>query len=118
MGGYKVQGRAPIAAKVLLEDAIAIAEAGCFAIVLEGLPNALATEITASVPVPTIGIGAGASCDGQVLVFHDIVGMSGTRAPRFVRQYAQLEHLAADAVARWANDVRRRQFPNEDETYK
>jgi 3-methyl-2-oxobutanoate hydroxymethyltransferase len=117
MGGYRVQGRHRDAAKLLVEDAIAIADAGCFAIVLEGIPEDLAAEVTEAVPVPTIGIGAGGGCDGQVLVFHDIVGLGGARAPRFVRRYADLEALAGQAVAQWAGDVRARRFPAAEETY-
>jgi 3-methyl-2-oxobutanoate hydroxymethyltransferase len=117
MGGYRVQGRHRDAAKLLVEDAIAIADAGCFAIVLEGIPEGLAAEVTEAVPVPTIGIGAGGGCDGQVLVFHDIVGLGGARAPRFVRRYADLEALAGQAVAQWAGDVRARRFPAAEETY-
>ena len=117
MGGYRVQGRARHDAKLLLEDAIAIAEAGCFAIVLEGVPDGLGAEITKTVPVPTFGIGAGPSCDGQVLVFHDLVGLSGTQVPRFVRRYADLGSQATEAVSRWADDVRRSRFPSPAETY-
>ena len=117
MGGYRVQGRLPADAKLLIEDAIAISEAGCFALVLEGIPEDLAAEVTEVVPVPTFGIGAGASCDGQVLVFHDIVGWGGPRAPRFARQYADLAGQATEAVAKWAADVRQRQFPGPAETY-
>jgi 3-methyl-2-oxobutanoate hydroxymethyltransferase len=117
MGGFRVQGRRPDEAKVLIEDAIAIADAGCFAIVLEGIPEDLATEVTRAIPVPTIGIGAGGGCDGQVLVFHDIVGFGGGRTPRFARRYADLDELAGRAVARWAADVRTRLFPSADETY-
>jgi 3-methyl-2-oxobutanoate hydroxymethyltransferase len=118
MGGFRVQGRNRADGKMLVEDAIAIADAGCFAIVLEGIPEDLAAEITRSVPVPTIGIGAGGECDGQVLVFHDIVGLGGRRAPRFVRRYADLESLAGQALARWAGDVRAHRFPSADETYR
>jgi 3-methyl-2-oxobutanoate hydroxymethyltransferase len=117
MGGYRVQGRRRDEAKLLVEDAIAIADAGCFAIVLEGIPEDLAAEVTRSVPVPTIGIGAGDACDGQVLVFHDLVGLSGARLPRFARRYAELESLAGEAVARWAADVRAHRFPAAGETY-
>jgi 3-methyl-2-oxobutanoate hydroxymethyltransferase len=117
MGGYRVQGRDRAAAKVLVEDAIAITDAGCFAVVLEGIPEDLAAEITEAVPVPTIGIGAGDGCDGQVLVFHDIVGLGGARLPRFARRYADLEGLAVDAVSQWATDVRERRFPSASETY-
>jgi 3-methyl-2-oxobutanoate hydroxymethyltransferase len=117
LGGYRVQGRRPEHAKLLIEDAIAISEAGCFAIVLEGVPEEVATEITQAVPVPTLGIGAGRSCDGQVLVFHDVVGMGGPRVPRFARQYADLEASATDALSRWAADVRAGRFPSAEETY-
>ncbi len=117
MGGYKVQGRQPEAAKMLMEDALAITDAGCFAIVLEGVPEDVAADITGAVPVPTIGIGAGPACDGQVLVFHDLVGLSGARLPRFARRYAQLEQLATSAVERWAQDVRQGRFPSPDEIY-
>lgn len=118
MGGFRVQGRQPAEAKLLLEDAIALVESGCFSIVLEGVPEELAREITSVVAVPTFGIGAGAGCDGQVLVFHDIVGLSGTRPPRFARQYAQLEDLATTAISQWADDVRARRFPSPAETYR
>jgi 3-methyl-2-oxobutanoate hydroxymethyltransferase len=117
MGGYRVQGRRRDEAKVLVEDAIAIADAGCFAIVLEGIPEDLAAEVTQAVPVPTIGIGAGDGCDGQVLVFHDVVGLGGPRLPRFARRYADLESLATQALADWAADVRAHRFPSADETY-
>jgi 3-methyl-2-oxobutanoate hydroxymethyltransferase len=117
MGGYRVQGRQPGDAKLFVEDAIAISEAGCFAIVLEGMPDEVAAEITREVQVPTFGIGAGPSCDGQVLVFHDIVGMAGPRVPRFARQYADLETLAGEALANWAADVRGGRFPSASETY-
>ncbi len=117
MGGFRVQGREPAAAKVLVEEAIALAEAGCFAIVLEGMPARVAEEVTRAVTVPTFGIGAGNSCDGQVLVFHDIVGLGGPRAPRFARQYADLEALARQAVSDWSADVRSRRFPSASETY-
>jgi len=117
MGGFRVQGRRPDQAKLLVEDAIAISESGCFAIVLEGIPEGVAAEITEAVPVPTIGIGAGRACDGQVLVFHDIVGLGGTRAPRFARRYGDLEALAGQAVAQWAADVRGERYPSANETY-
>jgi len=117
MGGYRVQGRLRSDAKVLVEDAIAIADAGCFAIVLEGIPEELAAEVTQAVPVPTFGTGAGRSCDGQVLVFHDIVGLGGARVPRFARRYADLESLASQAISEWAGDVRARRFPAPSEAY-
>ncbi|HXW80826.1 MAG TPA: 3-methyl-2-oxobutanoate hydroxymethyltransferase, partial [Acidimicrobiales bacterium] len=117
MGGYRVQGRSSADAKLLLEDAIAITEAGCFALVLEGIPDDLAGEITQVVAVPTIGIGAGPSCDGQVLVFHDLVGLSGRPPPRFARQYADLGSQAANALSAWAADVRAGRFPGPGESY-
>jgi 3-methyl-2-oxobutanoate hydroxymethyltransferase len=118
MGGFRVQGRTAPAAKLLVEDAIALSEAGCFAIVVEGVPEDLGAEVTAAVPVPVIGIGAGARCDGQVLVFHDIVGLNGAKLPRFARQYAHLGDLAAEALERWAGDVRSRAFPAAEESYR
>jgi 3-methyl-2-oxobutanoate hydroxymethyltransferase len=117
MGGYKVQGREADAAARLLDDAQAIAEAGVFSIVLEGIPAALAAKVTASVPVPTIGIGAGAGCDGQVLVVHDLLGMIPGPVPKFVRRYADLHAAATEGIKRWAADVRARTFPSSEETY-
>jgi 3-methyl-2-oxobutanoate hydroxymethyltransferase len=90
LGGFKVQGREAAAARSIAEDARALAEAGCFAVVLECIPDALAAEITREVSIPTIGIGAGAACDGQVLVFHDVLGLTRDLKPRFVRRYAEL----------------------------
>ncbi|MGC8626917.1 MAG: 3-methyl-2-oxobutanoate hydroxymethyltransferase [Acidimicrobiales bacterium] len=117
MGGFRVQARDPAAAKALIDDAVAISEAGCFAIVLEGVPSSVAEQVTRAVPVPTFGIGAGPSCDGQVLVFHDVVGMNGGRTPRFARRYADLEALARQAVSQWAADVRSGNFPAPSEIY-
>ena len=117
MGGFKVQAKEFDAARILLDDAVALAEAGCFSIVLECVPDAVATTVTEAVPVPTIGIGAGASCDGQVLVFHDLLGLNGGRPPKFVRRYADLRADATAAVARFADDVRSGQYPSEAETY-
>jgi 3-methyl-2-oxobutanoate hydroxymethyltransferase len=117
MGGFKVQAKEFDAARVLLDDAVALAEAGCFSIVLECVPDAVATMVTEAVPVPTIGIGAGASCDGQVLVFHDLLGLNGGRAPKFVRRYADLRTDATTAVAAFADDVRSGRYPSEAETY-
>ena len=118
MGGFKVQAKAADEAKVLVSDAITLAESGCFALVLEGVPAELAAEVTRCVPVPTIGIGAGAACDGQVLVFHDIVGWSGQRVPRFVRRYGEVEVVVAEALATWAGAVRSGRFPSEQEAYR
>jgi 3-methyl-2-oxobutanoate hydroxymethyltransferase len=117
MGGFKVQAKEFDAARVLLDDAVALAEAGCFSIVLECVPDALAATVTEGVPVPTIGIGAGVQCDGQVLVFHDLLGLNGGRAPKFVRRYADLRGDATAAVSRFADDVRSGRYPSEAETY-
>jgi 3-methyl-2-oxobutanoate hydroxymethyltransferase len=117
MGGFKVQGKDLDAAKALVEDAQALATAGCFAIVLEGIPDVVAQLITESVSVPTIGIGAGAQCDGQVLVFHDVLGFDERRPPKFVRRYAALQADATSALAEWAADVRSGRFPTDAETY-
>jgi 3-methyl-2-oxobutanoate hydroxymethyltransferase len=117
MGGYKVQGREQDAAAGLLDDAKAIAEAGVFSIVLEGIPSGLAERITGAVGVPTIGIGAGVRCDGQVLVIHDMLGMLPGTVPKFVRRYADLHGVATEAIRRWAADVRAGGFPSSDETY-
>jgi 3-methyl-2-oxobutanoate hydroxymethyltransferase len=117
MGGYKVQAKTADDAAALLDDAKAIVEAGVFSIVLEGIPSALAAGVTAAVAVPTIGIGAGAACDGQVLVIHDMLGMLPGSVPKFVRRYADLHATATDAIRRWADDVRARSFPSNDESY-
>jgi 3-methyl-2-oxobutanoate hydroxymethyltransferase len=117
MGGYKVQGRAKDAADALVADAEALAEAGVFSIVLEGIPSELAARVSASVAVPTIGIGAGPSCDGQVLVIHDMLGMLPGPVPKFVRRYADLHALSTEAIRRWADDVRAKTFPSSEETY-
>ncbi len=117
MGGFKVQGRGGEAIARLQEDASALADAGVFAIVLEGIPDRVAQSITESVPVPTIGIGAGRECDGQVLVFHDLLGLGHLPVPRFVRQYASLAQDASAAIGRWADDVRDGSFPSDDESY-
>jgi 3-methyl-2-oxobutanoate hydroxymethyltransferase len=117
MGGYKVQGRADEAIARLHDDAAALTSAGVFSIVLEGIPDQVARSITESVAVPTIGIGAGPGCDGQVLVFHDLLGLGHLPTPRFVRQYASLAQDASQAIARWAADVRDGSFPNTAESY-
>ena len=119
LGGFKVQGKELDAAKVLVDDAVALADAGVFAIVLECVPDGVARMVTESVPVPTIGIGAGRHCDGQVLVWHDVLGFAGTdrRAPKFVRQYAALEHDATAALERFCDDVRTGRYPSSAETY-
>ena len=117
MGGYKVQGRKDSRAERLLGDARALEEAGVFSMVLEGMPVALADRITAAVHVPTIGIGAGGGCDGQVLVIHDLLGMLPGSVPKFVRQYADAHTDLAAAVRRWAGDVRDRSFPADEGSY-
>lgn len=117
MGGYKVQGREAVAAGELRKDAEALAEAGCFAIVLEGVPDALAERVTAEIDIPTIGIGAGPACDGQVIVLHDLLGLAGRNVPKFVRRYAELGRTATEAVRDWAADVRAGTYPSEAESY-
>lgn len=117
MGGYRVQGRNLDAAHSLIDDAHALVDAGVFALVLEGIPEVLAEVVTREIPVPTIGIGAGKVTDGQVLVFHDVLGLGGGRYPKFVRSYADLRSEAIDALRTYAADVENGAFPNEDETY-
>jgi 3-methyl-2-oxobutanoate hydroxymethyltransferase len=116
-GGYRVQAQQLEGVETLVDDARALADAGCFAIVLEGVPAEVARLVTDSVPVPTIGIGAGPHCDGQVLVFHDLLGLEDRIAPRFVRRYASLKADAVAAVSAYAADVRARRFPNDAESY-
>ena len=110
-GGFKVQGKRAEAARQLLDEAAALEDAGCFAIVLEAIPAPLAAAITARVSVPTIGIGAGADCDGQVLVLHDMLGLYSEFTPRFVKRYAELGTLMEQAVRDYAEEVRSGAFP-------
>ena len=117
LGGFKVQGRQASAAHALVDDALALADAGCFAIVLECVPDGVARAVTQAVPVPTIGIGAGPWCDGQVLVFHDLLGLEDRIAPKFVRRYAALKADAVTAMAAYADDVRSGRFPSDEESY-
>ena len=117
MGGYRVQGKQVEAARALIADARALDDAGVFSIVLEGVPDVLAELITKEVGVPTIGIGAGPKVDGQVLVFHDLLGLGAGRIPKFVRQYADLGEIAVAAVTRFFEDVQKGDFPAEAETY-
>jgi 3-methyl-2-oxobutanoate hydroxymethyltransferase len=117
LGGFKVQGRQANTAREILEDAVALSQAGCFALVLECVPQSLAREITEAVPVPTIGIGAGPYCDGQVLVFHDVMGWNRQFQPKFVRRYADLSTTIADAAKHFARDVKDGSFPNEQESF-
>jgi 3-methyl-2-oxobutanoate hydroxymethyltransferase len=116
-GGYRVQGRVPEDALALELDAKALDAAGCFAIVLEGMPDLLAEKITESVEIPTIGIGAGPRTDGQVLVIHDLLGMSGRPPAKFVRRYANLGEVAQEAIRSFASDVRDGSYPSDDESY-
>jgi 3-methyl-2-oxobutanoate hydroxymethyltransferase len=116
-GGWKVQGKTLDAARQIVDDAVALADAGCFAVVLECVPDAVARLVTDSIPVPTIGIGAGRHCDGQVLVYHDLLGLQDWLRPKFVRRYANLHADAVAAVERFAADVRDGSFPSSDETY-
>jgi 3-methyl-2-oxobutanoate hydroxymethyltransferase len=117
MGGYKVQGKRLDEAQALVDDARALEEAGAFSLVLEGMAEAVGRRITEAVGIPTIGIGAGRFCDGQVLVFHDLVGLNTGTAPRFVRRYADLAGTITDAAQRFAADVRSGDYPSESETY-
>ena len=117
LGGYRVQGKTLDAAREIVDDAVALAEAGVFGIVLECVPDAVARMVTDSVPVPTIGIGAGRHCDGQVLVYHDIRGVEDRVRPKFVRRYADLGGDAARAIERFADDVRAGRVPASGETY-
>lgn len=117
LGGFKVQGKQLEAAQDLIADAKALAEVGCFAIVLEAVPDALAKAITDSIDIPTIGIGAGPHCDGQVLVWHDLLGIEDRILPKFVRRYANVAADAEAAVAAFAADVRTGAFPTAQESY-
>ncbi|HEY6471898.1 MAG TPA: 3-methyl-2-oxobutanoate hydroxymethyltransferase [Acidimicrobiales bacterium] len=119
MGGFRVQGKSVDAATALLDAAKALAAAGCFGFVLEGVPDVVGAAATEALDVPTIGIGAGPACDGQVLVFHDLLGLgpADRKPPKFVRQYADLGRLATAAIASFADDVRGGSFPGEAETY-
>jgi 3-methyl-2-oxobutanoate hydroxymethyltransferase len=118
MGGYRIQARSADAARALVDAARAIEDAGCFAIVLEGVPDAVAAQVTDALEIPTIGIGAGPDCDGQVLVFHDLLGLGSKTPPKFVRQYAHLADVATAAIAAYVDDVRSGAFPAEEESYR
>ena len=117
LGGFRVQGRGESAAEVLRQEAIACEQAGCFAVVLECVPDELAAEITESLTIPTIGIGAGARTDGQVLVMQDLLGLSSDFRPKFVRQYLDGRSVLLDAFNAYASDVKNGQFPAADESY-
>ena len=117
MGGFKVQGRSSDAALQLVADAKELEHAGCFSIVLEGVPSEVAAMVTETVNVPTIGIGAGPECDGQVLVYHDVLGIEDRMAPKFVRRYADVKGVSVAAMATFAEDVRAGTFPGPAESY-
>jgi 3-methyl-2-oxobutanoate hydroxymethyltransferase len=117
MGGMRVQGRGEAARERVLADARAVEAAGAFAVVLEGMPTALAREISETLSIPTIGIGAGRHCDGQVLVMHDMLGLSDW-TPSFVKQYASLGALASQAARAFADDVAHGKFPGDDHGYE
>ena len=117
LGGYRVQGKTAVAAQALLADALALQEAGCFGIVLEAVPALVAEVIRSKLHILTVGIGAGADCDGQVLVFYDILGLYDRLQPRFVKEYASLRQPIVDALAAYAQDVRAGRFPADEHTY-
>jgi len=117
MGGFRVQARSEAAVAALVEDATELTAAGAFGLVLEGVPDAAAAYVTHAIEIPTIGIGAGPDCDGQVLVFHDLLGLEERVRPKFVRRYEELARRASAAMARYAADVRAHRFPGEAETY-
>jgi len=117
MGGHRVQGRTDASRARVISDAQAVQEAGAFAVVLEGMPVELAAEVTASLDIPTIGIGAGVHCDGQVLVMHDLLGLSDW-APSFVKQYANLGAVASQAARRFSEEVADAKFPDEQHSYR
>jgi 3-methyl-2-oxobutanoate hydroxymethyltransferase len=117
MGGFRVQGRGTLGHERLLCDAKAVEDSGAFAVVLEGMPRDLAAEVTASLRIPTIGIGAGAGCDGQVLVLHDLLGLSMEPPPRFVRRYVDLSQIVEKAARMYVEDVKHQKFPSDEESY-
>ena len=117
LGAYRVQGKTAVTARQLLDDARALEDAGAFAIVLEVVPREIASLISETISIPTIGIGAGAGCDIQVLVLHDMLGLSFGKLARFVRPYANLHEVITDAVSRYADDVRSGTYPSEAESY-
>lgn len=116
MGGYRVQGRNEQAERIM-DDAFAVQHAGAFAVVLEGIPAPLAAEISAELTIPTIGIGAGVACDGQVLVIHDILGLCEKYSPKFVKRYADIAPLISDAVTQYVAEVRNGEFPAEEHSF-
>ncbi|MBW2038556.1 MAG: 3-methyl-2-oxobutanoate hydroxymethyltransferase [Deltaproteobacteria bacterium] len=117
MGGYKVQGKVEEQRRKILEDALAVEEAGAFSLVLECIPVELAQEITEKLSIPTIGIGAGVHCDGQVLVIHDLLGLLGEFRPKFVKSYVDLRKVISQAVGGYIKEVRERAFPTEEHSF-
>jgi 3-methyl-2-oxobutanoate hydroxymethyltransferase len=117
LGGFRAQGRTAAKARQLLEDARTLEQAGCFAVVLEAVPAAVAARITETLAIPTIGIGSGRGCDGQVLVYHDLLGLYQGKSPRFVKRYAELAATIREALERYAADVRSGSFPADEHTY-
>jgi 3-methyl-2-oxobutanoate hydroxymethyltransferase len=117
-GGYRVQGRSPETRKRVIEDALAVEKAGAFSVVLEGIPSDLAREITEQLKIPTIGIGAGPFCDGQVLVLHDMLGIFDDFQPTFVKRYTNVKEVALKAIRQYAEEVKSRKFPDEAHSYK
>lgn len=117
LGGYRVQGKTAVDANKLIEDAKILEEAGAFAIVLELIPREIAEIITNELTISTVGIGAGSSCDIQVLVLHDLIGFTFGRQPRFVRQYANVSEVVSSAIKNWMDDVKRGNYPNDEESY-
>ncbi len=117
LGGFKAQGKTAVAAKRLLEDALILEEAGCFAIVLEAVPAPVAAAISQRLRIPTIGIGAGAGCDGQVLVYHDLLGLFDRFTPKFVKQYARLNEVIVSALTAYREDVVNGRFPTDEHIY-
>jgi 3-methyl-2-oxobutanoate hydroxymethyltransferase len=118
LGSYRLQAKTADAARALVEDARMLEEAGAFAVVLEVVPREIAREVTAALHVPTIGIGAGADCDAQILVTHDLLGLSFSKtSPRFVRRYADVREAMGGAIQAYADDVRSGAFPSEQESY-
>lgn len=118
LGGFKVQGRSPDAARLITDHALSLQEAGVFALVLECVPQALAADISRQLHIPTIGIGAGPGCDGQVLVFHDLIGLYDRFTPKFVKQYAQAGQVIRDGVRRYISEVKEGAFPGPEHVFK
>jgi 3-methyl-2-oxobutanoate hydroxymethyltransferase len=117
LGGFRAQGRTAAKARQLLEDARTLEQAGCFALVLEAVPAPVAARITETLAIPTIGIGSGRGCDGQVLVYHDLLGLYQGKSPRFVKRYAELAATIQEALEQYAADVRSGSFPEDEHTY-